>query len=179
MFSSVFPLSLKNFEMSKTYFVYCIMKVEGVGSSKSAANQNETNVIQLNDRGKEDEQTLCSKLVGKDQLRRVFLNWRLMSWTATNLQQNMSSWNVWRLSLKIKRSVMFQSVSYIIFKNCLDVMGFVLFAIVLSYLSTICSCSFKRLLWCMTFCIRTLFNFEWYPYFSLNLNDFVKYSIPL
>lgn len=65
MFSSVFPLSLKNSEMSKTYFIYCIMKVEGVGSSKPAANQNETNVIQLNDRGKEDEQTPCSKLVGK------------------------------------------------------------------------------------------------------------------
>jgi len=51
--------------MSKTIIVYGILKVEGVDSSKSAVNQNETNVIPLNDREKDDEQTPCSKVVGK------------------------------------------------------------------------------------------------------------------
>lgn len=41
------------------------MKAEGVDSSKSSVNPKETDVIQMIESEKEDEQTPCSKVVGK------------------------------------------------------------------------------------------------------------------
>lgn len=60
--------------------------------------------------------TLAAKLRGKDQLKKVFQSWWLMSSMAMNLPQNQSNWKVWSLSPNIKNSVMLQFVSSIILK---------------------------------------------------------------
>jgi len=41
------------------------MKAEGVDSSKTAVDQKENDVNKVNDLEKDDEQTPCSKVVGK------------------------------------------------------------------------------------------------------------------
>ncbi|RHN52461.1 hypothetical protein MtrunA17_Chr6g0480811 [Medicago truncatula] len=52
-------------DMIKRFMVFHNIKVEGIDSSKSTVNQKDTDVIQVNDREKEDEQTPCSKVVWK------------------------------------------------------------------------------------------------------------------
>jgi len=76
-----------------------IRMVECVDSSKSALNQKASVVKEVNEN--EDEQTPSTKLWGKDLPRKEFLNWRSMSWMARNPPRSRSSWNVWRLSLRI------------------------------------------------------------------------------